>query len=283
MHRASAGLRAGAGSSPLVPAVSRALTLLERLATAREPMSLARLSSELALPKSSVHGLCSTLVSFGYLRRQPDGAFLIGPRVLGLAEAFVSGTDVAQEFNALWADSGLAPEEAVVLSVLSGGDALYVGVRNSARPLGLAFTVGMRLPAYLSGSGKAMLSLLPADEVRRLYSGGLQTRLTKKGPRDVEALLKELALTRRRGHSFDDEAVREGVCSFGAPVFDSTGAAVAGIAVCINKALLGADRGARYRRLALEVAHALSERLGCDLTRPRRASATPPAKRRGSL
>ena len=36
-------------------------------------------------------------------------------------------------------------------------------------------------------------ALLPADEVRRLYAGGLQTRLTKKGPRDVDALLKELA------------------------------------------------------------------------------------------
>src|SRR6187200_470007 len=203
---------AGKGpSTPLVPAVSRALALMERLAGAREPMSLARLAGELALPKSSVHGLCNTLVSFGYLRRQPDGAFLIGPRVMGLAEAFVSGTDVAQEFNALWADSGLAPEETVVLSVLTGGDALYVGVRNSARPLGLAFTVGMRLPAYLSGSGKAMLSLMAPDDVRQLYPGGLQTRLTRKGLRDIDALLKELALTRRRGYSIDDEAVREGV------------------------------------------------------------------------
>ena len=99
-------------------------------------------------------------------------------------------------------------------------------------------------------------------------SAWMWPRLTRKGLRDVEALLKELALTRRRGYSVDDEAVREGVCSFGAPVFDSTGAAIAGIAVCINKALLGADRGARYRRLALDVAHALSERLGSDLARP---------------
>ena len=65
----------------LVPAVARALTLLDRLARGREPMTLARLSSELELPKSSVHGLCTTLVSFGYLRRQADGSFLIGPRL----------------------------------------------------------------------------------------------------------------------------------------------------------------------------------------------------------
>ena len=259
-----------------MPAVTRALSLLDRLARQREPMSLAELTSELALPKSSVHGLCNTLMSFGYLRRQPDGAFLIGPRVMSLAEAFVSGTDVAQQFSALWADAGAAPEETVVLSVLSGTDALYVAVRNSARPLGLAFNVGMRLPAYLSGSGKAMLAQHEPDDVRRRFSEGLHTRLTRKGPRDLPALLKELALTRRRGFSVDDETVREGVYSFGAPVFDASGATVAGVAVCINKALLGADGGERYRKAAQNVAQTLSQRLGGDA----RVGSQPGATRR---
>ena len=228
-------------------------------------MSLAQLTAELDLPKSSVHGLCNTLMSFGYLKRQPDGAFLIGPRVMSLAEAFVSGTDVAQEFNALWADAGAAPEETVVLSVLNGTDALYVAVRNSARPLGLAFNVGMRLPAYLSGSGKAALAQQPPDAVRALFAAGLPTHLTRKGPREIEGLLKELALTRKRGYSVDDETVREGVYSFGAPVFDASGRAVAGVAVCINKALLGADRGDRHRDAVLSVARTLSRRLGGDV------------------
>ena len=254
----------GAPGTALVPAVSRALTLLEQLAKAREPMSLARLANELALPKSSVHGLCNTLMSYGYLRRRNDGAFLIGPRVMGLAEAFVAGTDVAQEFNALWADRGVSPEETVVLSVLSGTDALYVAVRNSARPLGLAFNVGMRLPAYLSGSGKAMLAFRSPDEVRQLFADGLAIRLTRKGPRDIAALLKELAATRKRGYSIDDETVREGVFSFGAPVFDASGQVVAGVAVCINKALVAADQGERHRDVALGVARTLSQRLGAS-------------------
>ena len=230
----------------MVPAVKRALGLLEQLARRREPMSLARLASELALPKSSVHGLCSTLLSLGYLRRQPDGAFLIGSRVMGLAEAFVAGTNVAHEFDALWAEAA-APEETVILSVLDGAEVVYVAARNGARPLGLAFNVGMRLPAYLSGSGKAMLAQLPVDEVRRRFTGQLSTRLTSKGPRDIESLLRELALTRKRGYSIDDEAVREGVYSFGAPVFDASGDAVAAVAVCINMAQLGSDRGRRLR------------------------------------
>src|SRR5438309_11055661 len=74
--------RAASGGTALVPAVSRALKLLERVADAREAMTLARLATDLELPKSSVHGLCNTLVSFGYLKRQADGAFAIGPRVM---------------------------------------------------------------------------------------------------------------------------------------------------------------------------------------------------------
>jgi DNA-binding IclR family transcriptional regulator len=249
--------RERAPAPSLVPAVARALTLLDRLARGREPMTLARLSSELELPKSSVHGLCTTLVSFGYLRRQADGSFLIGPRVMGLAEAFVAGTDVAQEFNALWGAGGLVAEETVVLSVLSGNEAIYVAVRNSARPLGLAFNVGMRLPAYLSGSGKAMLAQLPADEIRRRFTGQLSTRLTHKGPRDIDA-------------SVDDEAVREGVYSFGAPVFDAAGNAVAAVSVCINKAQLGGERGARHRDAALDVARRLTLRLGGEPPRSQR-------------
>jgi DNA-binding IclR family transcriptional regulator len=261
-------------AAPLVPAVTRALTLLDRLAQHRKPMSLAQLTAELALPKSSVHGLCSTLMTFGYLRRQADGAFLIGPRVMSLAEAFVSATDVAQEFNALWADSGAAPSETVVLSVLSGTDVVFLAARNSMRPLGLAYNVGMRLPAYLSASGRALLAQVEPDDLRQLFAGGLTVHLTRKGPRELEGLIKELALTRKRGYSIDDESVREGVYSFGAPVFDAAGNAVAGVAVVLNKALLGPDRGARHRDMLLHVAGTLSRRLGGEVKPPSGAAAT---------
>ncbi len=255
------GLVPGAGPA-LVPAVSRALTLLDRLAQRREPMTLARLASELALPKSSVHGLCNTLVSFGYLRRQDDGAFLIGPRVMSLAEAFVAGTDVAREFNALWKEAATAPDETMLLSVLDGGDVVYVAARNGARPLGLAFNVGMRLPAHLAATGKAMLAFHDPAQVRRWLPDGPLPRMAGKGPKSVAALMKDLKGVRERGYSIDDEDVREGVYCIAAPVFDVAGQPVAGVGVCINKVMLGSDQGERHRKAVLSAARALSQRLG---------------------
>ncbi len=249
-------------AAALVPAVSRALMLLDRLAQRREPMRLAQLSTDLALPKSSVHGLCNTLMSFGYLRRQDDGAFLIGPRVMTLAEAFIAGTNVAREFNALWSEAAIATDETILLSVLSGAEVVYVAARNGARPLGLAFNVGMRLPAHLAATGKAMLAFHEPDFVRQLFPHEPLPTMSGKGPRTVAALLKELARTRRRGHSVDDQTVREGVYSLGAPVFNAAGQPVAAIGVCINREQVDTEHGRRQTDAVMQAARLLSQRLG---------------------
>jgi DNA-binding IclR family transcriptional regulator len=255
--------RSGGTQVPaLVPALVRALTLLERVARQPGAVSLARLASELALPKSSVHGLCRTLLSFGYLRRQTDGGFMIGPRVMHLAAAFVSSTSVAQEFNALWADAPHAPQETMILSVLDGTEVVYVAARHGTRPLGLAFTVGMRLPAHLAATGKAMLAFHDPAEVRKRFPAGPLPRPLKRGAASVDELLEELALTRRRGHSIDDQSLRQGVYCMAAPVFDASGAPVAAVGICLQRAMLGSDGGQGYREAVAGAAASLSLRLG---------------------
>ena len=248
--------------SQLVPAVVRALAVLDFLSRQTESVSLAQLTAELALPKSSLRAICNTLVSCGYARRQPEGSYRLGSRVVSLAQLFLSGTDVAREFNAIWSESRGSPEETVLLSVLSGSEAVYLAVRNSIRPLGLAFRVGLKFPAWLSASGKAMLAYLPPDEARRLASEGMQGSATSSRSRALAALGDELELTRSRGYSIDDQGIREGVYAFGAPVFDATGAVVAGVSVCVSTAALEGKARTRHRDVALSVARELTERLG---------------------
>ena len=259
------GVRAGGvrdEGSQLVPAVVRALAVLDFLSRQTESVSLAQLTAELALPKSSLRAICNTLVSCGYARRQPEGSYRLGSRVVSLAQLFLSGTDVAREFNAIWSESRGSPEETVLLSVLSGSEAVYLAVRNSIRPLGLAFRVGLKFPAWLSASGKAMLAYLPPDEARRLASEGMQGSATSSRSRALAALGDELELTRSRGYSIDDQGIREGVYAFGAPVFDATGAVVAGVSVCVSTAALEGKARTRHRDVALSVARELTERLG---------------------
>lgn len=250
----------GAARAAGVPAVVRAVAVLDLLARARQPVSMARVAAQLDLPKSSVHGLCNTLLSLDYLRRASDGALQIGPAVMALAEAFVASTSVAAEFDRLWA--GNPPEETLILSVLNGADVIYVGVRHGARPLGLAFHVGMRLPAHLSATGQALLAHLPPERLARVLPPDPLPRLTAHGPDTAQQLQRELAGVRERGYSVDDEAIREGVVAIAAPIFDATGQAVAAVGVCLNKTVLAAGHMARQQHVVQDAARTLSRRLG---------------------
>jgi IclR family transcriptional regulator, blcABC operon repressor len=247
----------------LVPAVARAVAVMDLLAREREPLSLARVAARLALPKSSVHGLCNTLLSLGYLRRAGNGALQIGPGVMSLAEAFVASTTVAGEFDALWRGSP-APDETLILSVLNGAEVVYLAVHNGSRPLGLAFTIGMRLPAHLAATGKAMLAHLPSARLKELYPSGTLPSLTGRGPATLDELEDELARCRAQGYSIDDEGIREGVLALAATIFDATGRPVAGLGVCLNKAVLSDEQLDRQRQVVVQAARTLSQRLGAN-------------------
>lgn len=255
-----------------VPSVARAMALLDLLAQERTPMTLGGLSSRLELPKSSVHALCHTLLTLGWLRRQGDAAFFIGPSVMPLADAFVSGTDVVQAFGSVWDELGAPPEETVILSVLNGHEVVYLAARSGTRPLGLAFRVGMRLPASLAASGRAMLAFLPAGRVQAIYAAVPPAAAANGSAPTLEQMLDELEAIRESGYSIDDEGVRAGVQCVGAPVFDASGAVVAGVGLCVQKAGLDAATRRRHRDTVVRVARLLSQRLGARGPAPAEAS-----------
>ena len=79
----------------------------------------------LGLSKSTVHVLCGTLLDLGLLARVGSAHFAIGPHALRWAGAFQSQSDLATEFNRVWDELNVLPEETVTLSILSGTDVVY--------------------------------------------------------------------------------------------------------------------------------------------------------------
>jgi DNA-binding IclR family transcriptional regulator len=246
-----------------VPAVIKAVRLLDVLAAAEEPLTLASLTTELGLPKSTVHALCATLVQSGLMRRYENGSYHLGSHVMDLSHAFLARTDVTTEFASLETSLQLLPEETIILSVLDGLDVVYVACRNGSRPLGLNFRIGMRLPANCTASGMVQLSTLPEKHLVELVCARTLRGITKKSITDKGLLMKQLSLARKRGYAIDDEGTREGMICLGAPIFDSRSAqAIAGVGV----SLLKAETGAQQKNMAIQeiqrIAAELSKRMG---------------------
>lgn len=264
----SAVVPPAADASRAVPALLRGCLVLDAVAAAAQPVTVSDLARRLELPKSTVHGLCATLVDLGLLLRRPDNSFRIGPHVMRWANAFTMQTDLTAEFAALCDSLGPSSEETVTLSVLEGRDVVYIACRNSTAPLGVTFRIGMRLPAAFTATGKALLSTLPDAQVRDLFAGAWPAPLTPRSVRNIDALLEELAACRARGYSVDDGQVREGMHCFGIPVRDASNRVVAGIAVSLLAGRVSAVTTRHGVHSIQTMAGALSARLGAQPAEP---------------
>jgi len=245
-----------------VPAVVRASAILDLVAASPAPVSMTEIAERLDLARSSAHGLCHTLVNLGLLEKRERG-FSLGGHVMAWANAFIDRSDIAGEFTRLWDQTPALRQETATLTILDGKDVVYIASRHGDDPFGIAFRMGMRLPAAYTATGKAILSTLDEIEVRRLYGDGLPPPLTDRSVGSVDALVRELAEIRVSGFSIDDEQVRRGMFCFGAPIHDFSGKkAVGGFAVSVRADSLTPARIEALGSDVIRYARMLSRSLG---------------------
>jgi DNA-binding IclR family transcriptional regulator len=117
------------------------------------------------------------------------------------------------------------------LAVLHGREVLYVVEERAPGRPPLVTDVGVRLPAHLTASGRAILAGLPAAQVRALY--GRPSDFVDRhgrGPRTLSALRRVLSDTRQRGYAVEDGEVTPGLASVAVAVLDHNEHPVAAVA-----------------------------------------------------
>ena len=78
-----------------VVAVERALSVLDCFRPGAEHLSLADLAARLPLHKTTIFRLLNSLARCGYVVREADGRYGLGPRVLYLARVYERGFDLS--------------------------------------------------------------------------------------------------------------------------------------------------------------------------------------------
>ncbi|MGU3575184.1 IclR family transcriptional regulator [Brucellaceae bacterium C25G] len=222
-------------STDQVPALRRAVAILDMVASAGGMLSAAEITRHAGLPKSTVHGLLSVMTELNLLNKNDDGRFTTGAHPMRWANSFLGQMDIVSIFrNYFSAEQTLAPYT-VTLTVRDHDEVVYIGCRNSDQPLGHSFRIGMRLPAAFTATGKMFLSELSDDILDAIYENSMPPALSPRSVKNLSLLKEELAATRERGYSIDDGQIREGMICIGAAIRDYTGKTIAGIAISLLK------------------------------------------------
>ena len=202
-----------------VPALVRAIAVLDYVASKNAAVGLNSISRDLGLPKSSVLGICRTLAAEGLLVQDERREYSIGMRIVRLAGRHLAGLDLAKVFHQA-VDMTPSIEKTVQLAVLDGSQVVYLARRDAINGLTLPSTTGRALPASTTSVGKALLAELGAAKVAALYpSDELLPRNTPRSKTSVSDLATDLELTRRRGFAVDRGETVHGVLGVGAAIF----------------------------------------------------------------
>src|SRR4051794_27456486 len=216
-----------------VPAATRTLRVLRFLAGQPEPVALDRIARACSLPRSTAYHLLSAMIEEGFVVHLADEhRYGLGVAAFEVGSGFSRQEPLQRISRRLLADLVDRTGQTAHLAVLHGRDVLYVVEERAPGRPPLVTDVGVRLPAHLTASGRAILSALPAPQVRALYpdaSAFVDRHGT--GPGSLSALRAVLSETRRRGHATEDGEVTPGLASVAAPVLDHNRHPVAGLAV----------------------------------------------------
>lgn len=216
-----------------VPAARNALRLLQALARRPAPVAAATLARELALPRSTTYHLLAELERAGFVvHLLAEQTWGLGVGAFELGSAYSRQAPLARLAAPVLARLVDHVGHTAHLAVLHGREVLYVVEERAPGRPSLVTDVGVRLPAQLTASGRAVLAGLPAAQVRALFPD--PTAFVDRhgtGPASLTALRALLVQVRRRGYATEDGEVTPGFASVAAAVPDHAGHPAAGVAV----------------------------------------------------
>lgn len=219
-----------------VPAADQTLAILSHLAHQRGPVPAATIATALGLPRSTVYHLLAVMQDRGFVVHLPEERrYGLGVAAFELSSGFSRQQPLARLGGPLVAGLVDRLGESGHLAVLHGRDVLYLVEERAPRRPSLVTDVGVRLPAHLTATGRAMLAALPPAQLRALYPdrGAFAWRGDPEasGAWRYSRLKQVLHGVREAGWAGEDGEVTEGLASVGVAVLDHVGWPAAAIAV----------------------------------------------------
>ena len=219
-------------STKSVPAVERALMMLEVLDRSVRGLNIAELARKLDIPRSSVHSIVLTLERSGYLTRDASRrhctltskAYLLGRESMRFE---LLATAARAPMVRLTARTGLTSH----MAMLEDTQATYIQKVQGPGAIGFDTHIGKRTNLHCTAVGKVLLGYAPEPFRNKVLERGTFARYTKSTITLAASLRSELIAVRAKGYALDDQEEELNVRCVAVPVFSPRGDTLAALSI----------------------------------------------------
>lgn len=218
-------------SAGTLQSLDRALGILVAVSRAGR-VTLTDLSMSLGVPTATTHRILTTLQKHGFVVFNEDlQDWSIGIEAYRTGCSFMNRTNLSEASRPVLRELMEKTGETANLAIPDGSEVVFVGQVEAQNPIRAFFARGTRTSMHASGTGKAILSSMPQESVRKLLMTSGLTAYTENTLTTPQALFDDLERTKQRGYSFDAEERYSGMSCMGSAIFDEHGEACAGVSI----------------------------------------------------
>jgi IclR family pca regulon transcriptional regulator len=219
-----------AGNPDFMLSLARGLQVIEGFENHAEGRTIVEISISTGLSRAAIRRILLTLELLGYVERSRQ-VYRLRTQVLRLGFSFLSSSSVIESARPVLERITEQLHESSSMSMLDGGEIVYVARSAASRILAAGLSVGSRLPAYCTSMGRVLLAALPDDKLESYLCGLRPKAYTPKTITKLLQLKKAILQVRRDGYAIVDEELEAGLRSIAVPVLTRTNKVVAAINV----------------------------------------------------
>jgi IclR family pca regulon transcriptional regulator len=214
--------------SHFVQSLARGLTVIRAFDAGSPELTLSDVARKTGLTRAAARRFLLTFADLGYVRT--DGRlFALSPRVLELGYAYLSSLTLPEVAEPHLEHLVAEVHESASVSVLDGGDVVYVARVPTSQIMRVTISIGTRFPAYATSMGRVLLAGLPEDRLDAFLATAPLHSFTARTLTSEAALRDELKRVREQGWALNDQELEEGLRSIAAPIHDHAGRVTAAV------------------------------------------------------
>jgi len=246
-----------------IQSLDRGLMILEAVAKASDPMSLADLTNVVGIDRSSVFRLAFTLKRRGFLAYTVGRKdFILGPALWRLSHRYDWGGMLIRVSQPYLKQLSKLTNETVHLATREGKNALFIDHVTASHLIAVSGQTGELVPLHATAHGKALLAGFDREELARMLGNEDLPVFTAQTIGTLDDLAKACGDIRDCGYATDNAEYREGLRCVAAPIRAQRGMIVGSIGISAPVDRFPMERyaqcGAQVRAVADEISARLS-------------------------
>ncbi|GGK02476.1 IclR family transcriptional regulator [Lentibacillus kapialis] len=212
-----------------VPAIERADIIVTMIAKEPRQLKLIDISNKSNINKSSLFSILTTLEELGWVYKENDQTYSLGPKLGFLSAQYIQQFDLTRLFNREAEKTIKKVEETIQLSILEGNEIIYIAKKEGYSRVRIVSEPGMRLPAHATAMGKTMLSTFSRNELYEMYKVNGFDKITDNTVDNLDDLQKQLNDLRNKGYIIENQEAVKGFTCIAAPVWNERNDIIAAV------------------------------------------------------